>query len=179
MQLKGKSFYLKTLKAKNLNADYFSWLNDKNVTKYLNLDNFVDKNKKKLFKDFKKYDQKKNFFFGIFTRKENKFIGTITLLINTRDKIGYIGFLVGDKAYWGTNAAFEAVKIILRFSFSKHKLFKIWGVTITENIGAILVLKKNKFVQEGYLRQHVRKNNKQYDRLMFGILKRDWQKYNK
>ena len=96
MQLKGKSFYLKTLKAKDLNADYFSWLNDKNVTKYLNLDNFVDKNKKKLFKDFKKYDQKKNFFFGIFTRKENKFIGTITLLINTRDKIGYIGFLVGD-----------------------------------------------------------------------------------
>ena len=164
MQLKGKSFYLKTLKAKDLNADYFSWLNDKNVTKYLN---------------FKKYDQKKNFFFGIFTRKENKFIGTITLLINTRDKIGYIGFLVGDKAYWGTNAAFEAVKIILRFSFSKHKLCKIWGVTITENIGAILVLKKNKFVQEGYLRQHVRKNNKQYDRLMFGILKRDWQKYNK
>ena len=39
MQLKGKSFYLKTLKAKDLNADYFSWLNDKNVTKYLNLDN--------------------------------------------------------------------------------------------------------------------------------------------
>ena len=70
MQLKGKSFYLKTLKAKDLNADYFSWLNDKNVTKYLNLDNFVDKNKKKLFKDFKKYDQKKISFLVFLLEKK-------------------------------------------------------------------------------------------------------------
>jgi ribosomal-protein-alanine N-acetyltransferase len=60
------------------------------------------------------------------------------------------------------------------FGFKKHRLSKIWGISIINNIGTIFNLKKLGFIQEGRLRGHAKRKGKQVDRIIFGILKKEW-----
>ena len=116
MKILGKSFYLRPLLKKDLSEEYFSWLKDREVNQFLDV-RFSVPDRKKAETNLEKYDNKKSFFFGVFDKKNDKFIGTTTLQIDTIYKIAYYGYLIGDKNYWGTNAGIDTIALLMDFGF--------------------------------------------------------------
>ena len=178
MKISGRSFYLRSLVKKDLSKEYFSWLKDQKVNQFLDV-RFSLPNKKQAEANLEKYDNKTSFFFGVFDKKNNKFIGTVTLQIDFFNNLAYYGYLIGEKSYWGTNAGIDSIALLMDFGFENFKLNKIWGGTPVTNIGSIFNFKKLGFVQEGRLREHAIIEGKKIDSVIFGMLKEDWFKKRK
>lgn len=75
---------------------------------------------------------------------------------------------------WGRGYMSEALKPILRLGFEDLDLNRLYAYHMTRNPGSGQVLQKNGFVQEGLLRQRVRKWGMFEDVKLWAILRRDW-----
>ena len=173
MKIIGKNFYLRSLLRKDINSTYLSWLKDTEVNKFLEV-RFSPPSKNEAVKNLAGYDNKTNFFFGIFDKKSKNAIGTMTLRTNPIHKIAYYGYLIGDKKYWGTKASIEANYLLFNFIFNKLKLRKVCGSTPISNIGSNFNFKKLGFILEGRQRGHAIINRKPTDYLIFGLFKKEW-----
>jgi len=81
------------------------------------------------------FDQKSRFLFGVFDNTSDLHIGNLTLDIRLHN-VAYFGYLIGEKNYWGTPAATEAICLILDFSFNFMKVRKVWGGIYKSNLPA-------------------------------------------
>jgi [ribosomal protein S5]-alanine N-acetyltransferase len=75
---------------------------------------------------------------------------------------------------WGQGYMSEALKPMLRFGFEDLDLNRLYAYHMTRNPGSGKVLQRNGFVQEGLLRQRVRKWGVFEDVKLWAILRRDW-----
>lgn len=75
---------------------------------------------------------------------------------------------------WGHGYMSEALKPILRFGFEELELNRLYAYHMMRNPGSAKVLQRNGFVQEGLLRQRVRKWGKFEDVALWAMLQRDW-----
>ena len=92
----GSDIYLKPLNLNDASLEYLSWLNDKNINKFLEVRFDPPKKIKDLrtFIEFHK-NSKSSLLFGIF--HNNKLIGTIKLSdINENHKFAYVGIMIGN-----------------------------------------------------------------------------------
>jgi [ribosomal protein S5]-alanine N-acetyltransferase len=76
---------------------------------------------------------------------------------------------------WGQGYMSEALKPLLRFGFENLDLNRLYAYHMVRNPGSGKVLQKNGFLQEGVLRQRVRKWGVFEDVKIWAILRRDWQ----
>ena len=78
LKLESENFYLRILKMSDLNKKYLSWLNDKEITQYL--ENPKEKyTKKDLLNYYKQINYKKKLIFAIIDKKNNKHVGNVGL----------------------------------------------------------------------------------------------------
>jgi RimJ/RimL family protein N-acetyltransferase len=172
--LKAKNFSLRAMCYDDVTDEYLSWLSDEIVNKFLSVRyNIPSKNEALL--NLARYDKKNLFMFAIIENGTSKFIGTISLSIDKPFyKTATFGYLIGNKEYWGKNAAIEAITMLLDFAFKSLNLRRVWGGAVILNTGAISNFKKLGFSQEGRFRQSALIDGQQLDELMFGILKSEW-----
>ena len=170
--LNGKRFYLKTLDATDISDKYIDWLNDSEVNRYLDVQHIKSTyDTANLYvNDFNNQDK---YIFGIYTNN-NQHIGNIVLHINAMHNTAYVGYLVGDKSFWGEGASVEAFTILLDYAFCKLGIRKVSGTTAADNIPAIINAKKLGFTQEGKLREECNYDNVLVDVCIFSILKSEW-----
>ena len=69
--------------------------------------------------------------------------------INIRHGYADIGFLIGEKEYWGGGFGSEAVGLATTFGFNYLSLNKIYGGVYSVNAGSVRVFQKNGYVLEG------------------------------
>ncbi|KAM3094179.1 GNAT family N-acetyltransferase [Phormidesmis sp. 146-12] len=77
-------------------------------------------------------------------------------------------------AAWGQGYMSEALKSVLRFGFGELGLNRLYAYHMARNPSSGKVLQRNGFVQEGLLRQRVRKWGKFEDVALWAILQSDW-----
>ena len=65
--------------------------------------------------------------------------------------------------------------MLLRYGFEHLDLYRISAATTSNNTGALRILEKTGFVQEGREREAVYWSNQRWDRLLFGILKSEFE----
>jgi RimJ/RimL family protein N-acetyltransferase len=75
---------------------------------------------------------------------------------------------------WGHGYMSEALKPVLQFGFEELELNRLYAYHMVRNPGSGKVLRKNGFVQEGLLRQRVRKWGRFEDVALWAILQKDW-----
>jgi [ribosomal protein S5]-alanine N-acetyltransferase len=75
---------------------------------------------------------------------------------------------------WGQGYMSEALKPMLRFGFEDLDLNRLYAYHMVRNPGSGKVLQKSGFIQEGVLRQRVRKWTVFEDVKLWAILRRDW-----
>ena len=141
IKLYGKRYFLETLLHEDVTERYVQWVNDHEVNRFLEV-RFSKLDKESTKNYVKSFDNKTRFLFGIYTCKENIHIGNASLNINASHNIAEFGYFVGDKRYWGENAALEACYLLFEFGFNRLGLRKIWGGAYLTNINSIFNHKK-------------------------------------
>jgi ribosomal-protein-alanine N-acetyltransferase len=134
--------------------EYLQWLNDKEVTRYLEI--FEPYSEAQL-KDYLSVVDKNDrlLFWAIHIRANNKHIGNIKIdPINRYHGYGEYGIMMGDQTEWGKGYAAEASKTIMEYCFSEEGLRKITLGVVADNMPAVNLYKKLGFETEGVYKKH-------------------------
>jgi [ribosomal protein S5]-alanine N-acetyltransferase len=176
-------FRIKPLHLGDVSEKYLQWFQDPEVTRFLEVNK--DKNDVSSLNDLIDYiktfhDQNHHYLFGIFDEVENKHVGNITInsisfVRGTFD----IGYVIGDKDYWGSRAGEAGVTSGLRFAFDELGLRKIFGSIYSTNLPARFLSKKIGFIEEARLTDRGFVDGKLDDAIIFTISNERWDELKK
>lgn len=107
--------------------------------------------------------------YGIELKETGEFIGVISLSNNQRNNNGEIGYWLGKK-YWNKGYMSEATKAIIEFAFQIKNMHKVYARCFSENIASAKVMQKNGLTFEGSLKDHIYKDGKYHDLLIYGLI---------
>lgn len=165
--LESDRIYFRDLVEEDIDNGYYNWLNDPEVSRYLETRYSIQtKNKIKQFI----IDQTASpnvHLFAICFKENDTHIGNIKLgPINFLHRRGDLSYLIGRKEYWGKGLGSESVEIIIEFAKKTLNLHKIDAGVYEENIGSYRVLIKNGFKEQGRIKDHWYLNNKYQDEIL-------------
>jgi ribosomal-protein-alanine N-acetyltransferase len=122
----------------------------------------------------KQYNKKRELRWGVTIRGSNTLIG-LTGFYNMlpKDFQTEVGCLL-DKQHWSGGIMTEALAAILAFGFEKMAFNRITAFILPDNIGAIKMVKKVGFREEGLLKECKFLNDRFYDLGIYSLLKKDY-----
>ena len=175
VKLETTLFRLETLDP-NMNLDtYLSWLNDADVIRHLTAPRLFEQNSKTVRAYIKSHDGIDSFLFGIFC-DDDVHIGNAAVRINRLHKRATIGYMIGDKRFWGSNVVNPTRAKILDFLFFEQGINRAHGGCFTQNIPALFNYKKQGWTSEGELRHHDFIDGKFLSTHLFSMLADEWVK---
>lgn len=174
--LYGENFRLEPLKEQHVSDRYVSWLNDTEINRYLEV-RFVRQTIETVTEYVKSFYQEiEKYIWAVYPRDRLDFVGTATLSsISHIHGSGGIGFMIGEKAYWGSGASQESLELIADFAFKNLGLRRLSGETCGPNHGMNFTFKRMGFTMEGKMREaHYLSSNRYVDGYRWGILASEW-----
>jgi len=177
----GEKVYLRGVERKDLEGDYFQWLNDYEVTKFTEVGRFP--NTKESMDEY--YHEVaisgRHTFFAIIDKVTDLHIGNTKLgPIDWYHRKATVGLMIGNKEYWGKSYGTEAMKLIVEYGFIRLGLNKIWSALIYTNKASQRMCENAGFIVEGCDRSSLLFRGDYYDALYVGITRDDFLKgYNK
>jgi ribosomal-protein-alanine N-acetyltransferase len=109
--------------------------------------------------------------FAMVEKESNKFIGTISLRIQSQaHKQADIGYVM-NRQFWNKGLMSEAASAVLEYGFKNLDLHRIYALSRVENVASIKLLKKIGMKSEGILREHLFYKNKWWSSEVFSKLK--------
>lgn len=169
--LTGKKICLRPIKASDINRRYLSWLNDAEVTKYIETGQFpvTKKDLETFYKEIKK--SRTDVMFAMIEKKTGSHIGNIKLGgINWVHRYADLGIMIGDKKYWGKGCGAEACTLLLEYAFNRLNLNKVFLGIYATHKKAIRTYQKSGFKIEGKLKNMLIIDGKYTDKILMGIL---------
>ncbi len=164
-----KDVKIRILKVKDVTTNYVSWFEDKEVVKYSNNQyrSFSLKTQKEYVNNCLQNNDAD--LYGIFHKKQH--VGNI-LIWNLSDwhRRAEIGYVIGDKSYWGSGIASLAIKEIIKISKTKYKMNKIIANCASFNEASKKCLEKNGFMLEGVKIKNLYYNGEWHDQFDYGLL---------
>jgi [ribosomal protein S5]-alanine N-acetyltransferase len=170
--LEGKRIYLREVRLTDVNENYYRWMNDQEVTRYLE-SRFYPNSKEKLTEYVhSKLGDPNNVFLAIVLKDGDRHIGNIKLgPIDWIHRVGDVGLIIGEKDCWGQGYASEAIRLVSKYAFGQLNLHKICAGCYVQNQGSVKAFQKAGFVIEGVRRQHYYCDGKYDDAILLGILR--------
>ncbi|HEY3296381.1 MAG TPA: GNAT family protein [bacterium] len=86
-----------------------------------------------------------------------------------------IGGLIGPPELRGKGLGTEALRLLRDFLFAEQDAHRLEALTVAFNTGAMKTLHHNGFVREGVLREAVMVDGQWRDRVIFSLLRREWE----
>lgn len=171
----GEKVYLRAIEASDIDGPYLDWLNDVEVTLYMETGRFPSTSAT-LRKYLERFDgSSTDVIFAICDKKTDKHIGTATLnSISWIHRTANTGIMIGDKAYWGKGYAYEAWKFLIDYSFSRLGLRKITAGAVVDNIASIKLQEKLGFKIEGTFKEQVMISGTYHDTVLLGLFHNDF-----
>ena len=177
MKLTGKTIILRRLAKADLELK-IRWYNDPQVNQFLLLPERLVLDK--TLKWFDTITQNESRLDLVVENSHSEPIG-IGGLVNI-DKINRTAesfIVIGETDYWGKGVMFEALELLLTWSFENLNLDKIWALALPTNIASIITMKKLGYQVEGKLREEKYVNGKRVDLLRLGLLRKDFHDFQK
>lgn len=166
---------LRPLTKSDISQDYLSWLNDFEVTRYLEVGRFPQ-----TAADVEKFlvrfqTSLNDLVFAIIDRETDLHIGNVTLNnVNMVHRSGDTGLMIGRKEFWGKGLAIEAWGLLIEYAFDRLGLRKIIAGVIDGNVASLKTLQKLGFQIEGTLRQEVLVSGEHQDVFRLGLFKDEY-----
>ena len=172
----GEEIYLRPLEKSDLTREYLSWINDSEVTRYMETGTFPT-NMENLEEYYRTMTSSPNHvILAIVNKKPDKHIGNIALNnINWVNRVANLGIMIGEKKHWGKGCGTEAVKLMVNYAFWKLNLHKVWVGVDEENTSAYHIYKVVGFVDEGCLKNELYRDGKYYWKIIMGIVREEKQ----
>lgn len=171
----GEKLYLRGVERQDLDGDYFQWLNDYEVTKFLESGRFP--NTKDAMEEFYRDAalSGKNAFFAIIDKETDKYIGNIKLgPIDWYHRKASIGSMIGNKQYWGKGYSTEAIKLVVDYGLIRLGLNKLWAGVAANHEASRRAYEKAGFVLEGRSKGSFYFEGNIYDTLYLGITRDEY-----
>ncbi len=128
-RLVGERVVLKRLHEAAVDEAYLRWMNDPEVTRYLQA-RFEPRDMANLRAFVAGFDHRDRFIFGV--HADDRFIGTGTLRVNPNHRFSSIGYLIGETDYWRGEISLDVCRTLLDFVFFERNVRKVVEPT-TEN----------------------------------------------
>jgi [ribosomal protein S5]-alanine N-acetyltransferase len=171
----GDRIYLRGLEKADLSGDYFQWLNDYEVTKYLESGAFPNSCESMEAYYESRQKSRNEAFLAIVLKNENRHIGNIKLgSINWIHRTADVGIIIGAKDCWNKGYGTEAMALMLEYAFERLNLRKIYLGVVSEHKAAIRVYEKLGFVIEGDLKEFYIIDGKLTGKTLMGINKQQF-----
>lgn len=169
----GEKLYLREVRISDVNENYYRWMNDPEVTQYLE-SRFYPNSIEKLIEYVKeKIGDHNNIFLAIVLKENDQHIGNIKLgPINWIHRRGDIGIIIGDKSCWGNGCASEAIGLLAHYAFKTFNLHKLTAGCYSCNLGALKAFQKRGFEIEGTRKEHCFCKGRYVDVIQLGLIKR-------
>ena len=110
---------------------------------------------------------------AITSRRDGNLVGAVSLMdIRPRFRRAELGYWVGTP-YWNKGYCTEAVKSVIAFGFENLSLIRIFATHLDRNPASGRVIQKAGMRFEGEMRNHVIKDGKPENLIIYGILRGD------
>ena len=175
--LAGNKICLRPIRASDINRKYLSWLNDAEVTRYLETGQFpvTKKDLEAFYIGIKK--SKTDVMFAMIEKKTGSHIGNIKLGgINWIHRYADLGIMIGDKKYWGKGCGAAACMLLLEYAFNRLNLNKVFLGIYATHKHAIKTYQKAGFRIEGKLKNMLIIDGEYTDKVLMGILNSEYNK---
>ena len=173
MKLEGNQIYLRRLTEDDVTSTYVRWLNDPDINQYLE-SRFCEHTIEDTRAFIRSVTNDSNYMFGIFDKATDAHIGNIKIgSINSRHLSADLGFMIGEKQYWGRGIATEAIRLATDYAFNVLHLHKLWGGAYEPNIGSMRAFEKNGYQLEAVFRKHCKCGDEYVDVHEYGKLNED------
>jgi RimJ/RimL family protein N-acetyltransferase len=171
----GSQVYLRPLERADLNERYLSWLNDPEVTKYLETGTFPT-----TMQDLERFytdvtSSKQQVIFAIADAKSDEHIGNVKLgPIHWVHRSATFGILIGDKKSWGRGIGLEATRLAVEYGFERLNLRRIDLGVYADHDSALRCYEQAGFKIEGRMREALFRQGEYKDRVWMGLLRSEY-----
>ena len=177
--IKGKNIILRPLRKSDISL-FMKWHNDSEVNEYLGRYLPVTEYTEEKWLEeaaSTKGGTRVNFIIEAIDDCESKPIGSIGLgMIDHRNQKAVLGIAIGEKDYWKKGYGTEAVRLIVEWGFKQLNLNRIDSYVFAPNTKSLKLHEKVGFVKEGTRRQTCYTNGRLVDEVVFGLLRKEWQR---
>ena len=147
--LLGPRLYLREVLATDVSENYCRWMNDPEVTRYLE-----SRFHSQTLEDIRAYvlqmqQSSDTLFLAILLKEKDTQIGNIKLgPINPNHRFADIGILIGEKTHWGKGYATEAIRLLSQYAFEKLQIHRLTAGAYANNPGSWRAFEKAGFLRE-------------------------------
>ena len=175
--LVGKKVYLRPLEAADLDGPYLEWLNDPEVTRFMET-GFVPTTPEILRHYYEAVTRNPdNVMLAIVDIATDRHIGNVKLgPIHRIHHRADLGIMIGDKEHWGSGAGREAVELMLQYGFERLNLHKITLGVYADHHHAVRLYEGLGFKIEGTRLEHLFRDGAYRDMHVMGLLRDDSRK---
>jgi len=172
--LEGKRLYLREVRPSDVSENYYRWMNDPEVTHYLESRFYPNS-----IEGLREYVESKlgdrdNVFLAIVLKEGGRHIGNIKLgPINWIHRFADVGIVIGEKDCWGKGYATESIRLVVDYAFHVLNLHKVTAGCYSLNEGSAKAFQKAGFVVEGTHRQQYYCCGSYVDGVLLGLTRSD------
>lgn len=169
--LQGDKILLRPIRPADVNDAYVRWMNDPEVTQYLEsrFNSYTSHNLLQYVE--KMMGNPDSFLFAIVDKGDNRHIGNLKLgPINRMHRRASVGLVIGETEFFGKGVGTEAINLVVRFAFGDLNLHKLTAGCYAPNRAAEKIFTKNGFEKEGFRKQHVVYDGSYIDVIELGLI---------
>lgn len=173
--LVGQKVYLRPLEREDLKGDYRNWVNDHEITRYIEAGTFplADDDLQTFFEE--NLHSPNSVLFAIVEKETNKHIGNAQVKnINWLHRTAGRGIMIGNKSCWGKGYGLEVVNLLNKYIFEYLNLNKFKSSTCADNIAVQRINERAGYELEGTGRQEFFYDGTYHDRVYWSILKSEY-----
>ena len=177
--IEGKMVVMKPISHNEINSRYISWLNDPQVTEFLDA-GFMRHSKRDVLNYINALRKKEGCeLFAIFSKNKSVHIGNVSIIDYNPNNQGYAtyGIIIGDPEARLLGLGAEVSVLIIEYLFSNRAIRRIKEAAFSDNQKSCKTFEALGFKREGVLREHVVLNSgKINDLYIYGMLREEWRK---
>ncbi len=119
-----------------------------------------------------------NYFWACVTRGPDiRHIGNANAYVDTRNKVGDVGILIGEKNYWGKGYGLEVFAAVTDYLFRENHVRKVTAGTVAANTGMVRIMERAGMKEDGRRVRHVLFDGQEFDVVYAALFRDDWLKY--
>jgi ribosomal-protein-alanine N-acetyltransferase len=167
-----EKIYLRTLQPADAKEIYFEWLLDPEINSYLEVRFALPESPAALIPAIEDAILSSNtLLLAICLVEDGHHIGNIKLgPINFNHRAADIGFLIGDRKYWGFGYAVKAISLVVEYAFTNLELAKVTAGCYERNINSQRALLKAGFTEEGRRNSQYSTTDGRQDGVLYGYV---------
>lgn len=168
--------FIEPFNEKYLTGRYVAWLNDQEVVRFSE-QRFKTHTLESCRSYMHSFEGTPNYFWAFVTRdRSNEHIGNVNAYVDTRNKVGDIGVLIGEKRYWGKGYGLEVFAAVANYLFREEQVRKVTAGTVAANTGMLRIMERAGMKEDGRRIRHVLIDDQEVDVVHAALFMDDWLK---